>query len=217
LKLISSISLVGLFLTLGAHAQSLETALEQTIKTQFPKGSRFAIERLRAPFVGAGPYQILGTIPTPALGLVSFEGTDAEGKSVKGTAYIRVWTKVAVSRVPISHHEAFTPENTRFEERELSRLAVRGYFPDVASLTGRRAKGYIAPAQSLGSHNTEMPLELQNGSYVELQSKRNGIVVSAKVRAIDSGRKGDSVRVENPTSRKVLWAKVLDSQTVEAN
>ena len=44
--------------------------------------------------------------------------------------------------------------------------------------------------------------------------QKGNIELSVEVRAIEDGKAGDSIRVENTDSHKVLHGKVLDEKTV---
>lgn len=207
---------VALFAATLAEAQDLSRLLSEHIRSQFPKGSRIQIEKIR-PAVSGFAHRIESVLPSPALGLISFDAVDKKGGRIGGTAYVRVWTKIAVVKTPLSHHQAIHAEHVSFEEREIASLGARSYFTTAEDIEGRSAKGFIRAGQALGINNTEMPFDVETGSHVELVSKRGSLVVAAKVRAIDSGRRGDVVRVESLSSKKLLRAKVTGPQTVEVN
>jgi len=208
------------FYTVSAIGQggSLEESLKQAVLREFPKGSRATVERIRTVTEkNTGSWVIHTLDPRPSVGLVSFQAMNPQGKALSGTAYVKVWTRIAVASSPIQHKEGFSEKNVKFEERELGAIAARSFFFDPESIGSKRAKGYIRSGQVLGLNNTETPFEVETGKLVELVSRKGPLTIAAKVRAIDTGRIGDTIRVENMSSKRVLRARVMASDTVEVN
>lgn len=212
----SRILFFSLSISVGAWAGELERKLQAAIAVDFPPGTEVVLERLQAPRRPAGDFRIESLLPRPSLGLVSFQVREGDRTS-SGTVFVRAWSRVAVAKQPIAHKEAFTDQNVSFESRELSEFAARGYFPDLAGLRKKRARGLIRAGQALGVHNTDTPFDVEPGKAMELLSGRGSVQIRARVRSLDAGRVGETVRVENLSSRKLVRARVLDSETVEVN
>ena len=66
----------------------------------------------------------------------------------------------------------------------------------------------------IGMRQTQAPVLVQPGQIVDLVIDRNGLTVKARVEALQRGRDQEWIRVRNPTTRKVLQAKVVDEGTV---
>lgn len=209
--------LLSLF-TMPVAAIPLADKLAKEIGKEFPKGSRVTVERVRTNVPFNGNAEITSLSPSPALGLITFQASPVDGShSVSGTAFVRVWSKIAVATRPIQHKESFTPKNVAFEERELSQLLGRSFFFTPTAVLEKRAKGFIRAGQPLGINNTDTAMQIESGKLVDMVKSNGMITVSARVRAIDSGRPGDMIRVENPASRKIMTAKVVTSESVEVN
>lgn len=209
--------LISLF-TMPIAATPLTEKLAKEIVKEFPKGSRVTVERVRTNVPVSGQVEVTSMSPSPAMGLVTFQAIEPRGsQTVNGTAFVRVWSKIAVATRPIQHKETFNPKNVAFEERELSQLLGRGYFSTPNAVLEKRARGYIRAGQTLGINNTDTAMQIESGKIVDMVKNSGMISVAAKVRAIDSGRPGDMIRVENPASKKILTAKVVTSESVEVN
>lgn len=210
-------------IALPAMADSLTDSLTQSVLADYPKGTRVSLERVHTNIPVTGEVSVSSVTPQPGAGLVSFEASTFSGKKktpgpvVRGTAFVKVWSKIAVATRPIQHKESFTPKNVAFEERELSELLAKGYFLTPSALMDKRARGYIRSGQPLGLNNTDTALQVESGKLVDMVRTSGALSVAAKVRAIDGGRSGDMIRVENPASHKILTAKVVNAESVEVN
>jgi flagella basal body P-ring formation protein FlgA len=147
--------------------------------------------------------------PERPFGLVAFE---AGGTT--GTAEVRVMAKVLVARVAIRDGEPFTTDNTAFEERELSRIGLGGYHTELTTLSALRARGRLQAGSVITTSRTQSPVLIQPGQTVELSVDRNGLQVKARVEALQRGRDQEWIRVRNPSTRKVLQAKVVGEGAV---
>lgn len=155
--------------------------------------------------------------PHPPIGFTSFEAVwlgEASSQRRFITALVRAVAKVAVSSAVISHGEAFGESNVRFEERELGAYVWTGFFQNAESLKQWRAKGLIRPGVMITLSNTERPILIRAGEMVKLVREQLGVTITARMRALESGRENDSIRIENPTTRKIIQGTVKGSGLV---
>lgn len=129
---------------------------------------------------------------------------------------IRVFGEVIVTSRPLAHHETIRPEDVRLERRDLSALPTRT-FTEIAEVLGRQAAQAIAVNQTLTPSLVELPRVVRRGSAVMLVYETAGLRVEAPGRAAEPGKVGDRIRVENPSSGKVLEGQILDARTVRVN
>lgn len=180
-----------------------EKALEKAVRAALRHEARIEVRvvRLNGPWPAGAPARLLN--PERPFGLVAFEGPN-----VAGAAEIRVHSPVIVASVGIRDGEGFTDGNTRREERELTRVAAGGYHVGLDTLAAFRARGTIRPGSVVGAAQIQAPVLVQPGQTVELIVVRGGLQVKARVEALQRGRDQEWIRVRNPTTRKVLQAKV---------
>lgn len=205
--------LAAILVSTAAQA-SLRDKLAEEAKKRLPESAKVRVERV-FPTDGVPPS---ATVRLPAsglpLGLVSWEAS--WGNSVAtGTATIRAEAPVAVTRVPLRHGENVPADAITMESREISRLHQTGFYSSTADLARLVTKGYLPPGTVLTHANTQAPYAVHRGQTVDLIHRRDNLMVSLKVRALEDGRLSQWIRVINPKSQKNLVARVSDDGEVE--
>ena len=203
---------IGLICLLALNAwgaSTPEAALERAVRKSLGHAARIEVQKvsLNRPWPANAEVRLLN--PEHPFGLVAFEGG-----GVGGTAEVRVTAKVVTASTLLSDGDAFTTSNTRLDERELTRVAAGGYHTGLETLSKMRARGRVPTGAVIGIRQTQAPVLVQPGQLVDLVVDRNGLVVKARVEALQRGRDQEWIRVRNPTTRKVLQAKVVDLGTV---
>lgn len=193
-------------------------AVKESVRRHFPSGVRIEVDGARATLPPAGRFRIQGFTPEFPLGLVGFQ-VEVQGPQgvVKGTgsATIRAFAPIAVAKSPISHGETLDAKNLVYEERELSRLVQSGYFLNGRELEGRTARGYVAAGHAISRGNSQVPFEIVAGQSVDMVRRKGTLLLTAKVRAMQNGQRNQWVQVQNPSSGKVLVARVSGPGEVE--
>lgn len=181
-------------------------ALSKAISARLPQGTRVVIDHLRATQACTAKSRVEYLSPELPLGYVTFE---------VGTAQVKAFLPVAVAVQPLSHGESLSSENTRFEERELGRFSQNGYFVNLEQIQGRRVKGYLPAGQVVGRHNCQPASEVTQGQTVDLVKRKADLVLVAKVKALQAGLRNQWVQVQNPSSGKILLARITGPGEVE--
>ena len=195
---------------------NLRDKLMERVRAELPVGSEIAIDKMVTQGEVPKGAILFGLRPQPALGLVSFElRNPTDGRSAYGSAVVRAFAPVAVTKRALRHGEELTSHNVDFERRELSQLVQSGYFVSLDLLTDLRANGYVRPGAILGSANTQAALLVSQGQAVDIIHRKGALEVIARAKAIDNGRIGDWIRVENANSKKVIRARITRSGEVE--
>jgi flagella basal body P-ring formation protein FlgA len=200
---------------------TFETArarLQQAITTKLPSGFRAEVESIFLNEPAPADARIESITPDPPLGSISFQvaWSDSTGfRHTFGTASVKGYAKVALSKLPLQNSESFTEANTLFEEREITTLLNRGYYTSFEDLRRLKARGYVRAGQVLGVAQTQVPWLVVRGQNVDLTYRRGALSVTAKVTALENGHQGDWIRVQNPSSRKTLQARVVRGGEVE--
>jgi flagella basal body P-ring formation protein FlgA len=203
-------------IALVPEAFVIERLREEILKDLSPE-IRISIENVHVQKKPASDASIVSLTPKPALGLTHFTlqwVEEGAPKASTGSAMVRAFQKVAVVRNPIKHQEPFTGQNISLEERDVSSLRATGFFSELKPLFDLRAHGYLSPGVVVGFQQTEEPWTVTAGQMLELVNQKGSLRVSARVVALENGRKSQWIRVENPGSKKVLRAKVATSGEV---
>lgn len=157
-----------------------------------------------------------GIIPGPRRFLLAVEVGGEEVKRVWVETTIRVFDEVVVTSRPLAHYEAISPDAVRLERRDLGTLFTRT-FTKIAEVVGRQAARAIGVNETLTPSSVELPRVVRQGSTVTLVYESAGLRVETRGRAGEPGKVGDTIRVENPSSGKVLEGRILDAHTVRVN
>ncbi len=196
----------------------LESELESFLKRQIPKSERIEVERLRCRKTPVARAEFTVLSPQHPLGLVSFEARwRVAGELQKSicTAEVRAFAQVAIAETMIRHGESLSAGKVRFETRELSPLVQSGYYTDSAQLDPLTANGNIPAHSIIGYMHVQTPKAVYSGEWVDLILERGPVIIRAKVKALEAGQLKSWIRVENPSSKKVLLAQVVRAGEVK--
>ncbi len=172
-----------------------------------PKGRvAYRIEPLRnVDFRGRVPFPIHFTVD----GLFQ--------KRILAMANISVLTEVVVARKSLRRHGRIEEDDIELREKDLSRTRSK-VITDPDEVLGKRAKRSIAAGTILRQDLIEYPPLVKRGDIVLVVAESAGLRITA-LGVVDQreGRRGEKIRVENLDSKKNIYARVLDSKTVEVD
>jgi flagella basal body P-ring formation protein FlgA len=131
-------------------------------------------------------------------------------------ADVKVFEKVVVTSQPLAHYEAISREKVRLERRDLGETPGQP-LTSIGELEGKLAAAPIEINQALTASMVALPQVIRRGATVALVYESAGIRVETSGRAVEPGRVGDHIHVENPDSGKVLEGQILDERTVKVN
>jgi len=161
-------------------------------------------------FIPRGTCNYLG----PETFIVQLRVDGQDSSRVLMTANIRVLRETLVASRTIQARELISPADV-----ELRRMDISDTNGDVAlnmdEVVGMEARGYIRPGQVISRRLVSMPLLVKRGELVSLKAVSDGFVIQTKGVAQQNGRKGDVIRILNPTSKKLVEALVTGPQAVE--
>ena len=95
-------------------------------------------------------------------------------------------------------------------------LTPEGAILDTAELAGRTAARRIPAGALLQRTHLTSPLLVRGGDRVRLVAVRGALVVEAEGKALGPGRFGDTIKVRNLASQRVVEARVTGERLVEA-
>jgi flagella basal body P-ring formation protein FlgA len=154
-----------------------------------------------------------GVTPGPRRFLLAVEAGGRQVTRVWVRAEVRVFGEVVVTSRPLAHHEVITPEAVRIERRDLSSLRTHA-LTAVEDAVGRQAARAIAVNEILTPTLVELPQVVQRGSTVTVVYQSGGVRVELPGRATEPGKVGETIRVENPSSGKILQGQIIDAHTI---
>lgn len=89
-----------------------------------------------------------------------------------------------------------------------------GYFEDIDELVGRVCKQNIAINSPFNPHNIELPKVVRKGEKVAIVTNNNNLTVSMDGIAINEGAMGETIKVKNLVSKRIIEAQVAGKKRV---
>lgn len=119
-------------------------------------------------------------------------------------ARIEITAEVAVLARAVRRGEFVGPADIRWQRQDITRTPdALGRSDPHSGLVSRRN---IAAGTVLRANMLERPLAVRRGDRVTIQSARPGLLIESAGEALSDARAGDSVRVRNATSRRLIQA-----------
>lgn len=218
--------MMGLLLLLGSvtlwaapstSSSHLEHMIRSAARRDWPQATRIEVSQVTSQGIVPADATLIQMNPRPLLGAVNFQlAWIAQGiqKKSYGSAVVKVFQPVLLSRLPINPGEALNEENTTLQEQEISMFMQNGYFANESEVADQVARTFIRPSTVIHRNQVEKPTEIKQGQMVELIFENKQMLISARMKALDAGRTGQWIRLENPMSKRIIRAKVSASGRV---
>ena len=129
---------------------------------------------------------------------------------------VRVFEEVVIASQPLARYDPLTSENVRLERRNLGELPSQP-LTSLEELEGKQMTRPVEVNQVVTVAMVDLPRVVRRGSVVTLVYESAGLHVELPGRAAEAGRIGDRIRVENPSSGRVIEGRILDDRTVKVN
>ena len=127
---------------------------------------------------------------------------------------VRVYKKVLVAAARIQKETPIKAEQLMVSEREDTGKAFDRY-TDVGELIGKVATANVPAGTVLHSGMIKEPIMISPFSKVNISTNVNGVEIRLQGTALERGRRGDYIMVQNDSSRRKLKAKVIDENNVQ--
>ncbi|HHT0592690.1 TPA: flagellar basal body P-ring formation chaperone FlgA [Legionella anisa] len=98
-------------------------------------------------------------------------------------------------------------------EMDVQRLN-HGYFTKKDLLIGQICKQNIPPNSPLNPHNIEAAKLINKGEHVSIVASDNNLTISMDGIALEEGSLGETIKVRNLSSKKIIEAQITDSKKV---
>lgn len=126
---------------------------------------------------------------------------------------IEVWSDVIMTAKPLGRFEPIDRDDIKVKKMDLARVPSN-VLVKVDEVLGKRTNRNIAANCFLRNDHVEMPPIVKRGDMVEVVAESPMMKISIKAIAKENGRQGDRIKVVNLRSKKILYALVVDDQTV---
>ncbi len=152
---------------------------------------------------------MMGKIPFT----VKFEVNGKFYKRVWATATVEVFSNVVMTKKPLGRHKPITEDDIELQKLDLAKLPS-DVITDPEVVLGQRTRRAIGSQTVLRSNLVEFPPLVKRGDVVVIIAESAGLKITALGQVKKKGRLGDRIPVINFDSKKILYALVVDSNTV---
>ncbi len=142
---------------------------------------------------------------------------DVDGKFYKRvwtSATIEIFTNVVVTKKPLGRHKPISEDDIEMQQMDLAQLPS-DVITDPEVILGQRTRRTIGSHTVLRSNLVEFPPLVKRGDIVVILAETGGLKITTVGQVKKKGRLGERIPVMNFDSKKVLYAQVLDSNTVK--
>jgi len=153
---------------------------------------------------------IVGQVPFA----VRFDVNGKLYKRVWATVTIEVLAEVVVTKKPLGRHKPITEDDIMLLKVDLAKVPS-DVITDPEAVLGKRTRRAIGSKTVLRANLVEFPPLVRRGDVVVIVAETQGIKITALGQVKKKGALGDRIPVINFESKKVLYARVVDSNTVK--
>lgn len=150
------------------------------------------------------------------IGRVSVKVSCASGTpwTIYMNAQVRAYRHVLVAALPIPRNTLITMRDIALVEQDLG-ASTRAYYTDPADVVGLLAKRAVRANQVLSPSVLRLPKLVKRGDPVRMVAERGSVRIQVEGIAMSDGALGDTIRVKNPRSGRVIQAEVQGEGSVK--
>lgn len=131
-------------------------------------------------------------------------------------AHIDGLVNALVARHPIPRGSEIQNENIEFVLRRYSQLRY-GYYSSANLLSNMEAKRNIKAGQVLTPGLIKAQKMVLRGQHITIVARSGGLNLRVKGKALMDGQKGQTIKVKNLSSKKLIYARVVSVGVVRVN
>lgn len=126
---------------------------------------------------------------------------------------ITILKTVYVAKRSLRKGERITGEDIYPAEMDVHKLKY-GYFNDIDGLVGQVCKQNVAINSPFNPHNIELEKIIHKGEKIAIIMNNNNLTVSMDGVAVNEGSMGETIRVKNLSSKKIIEAQIIGKKQV---
>jgi flagellar basal body P-ring formation protein FlgA len=126
---------------------------------------------------------------------------------------IEVWSDVVLAAKPLGKYQPITAQGIQVVKMNLASVPANAIL-NADEVIGQRTRSNIAVNSVLRSDQVEMPPLVKRGDMVQAIAASAAMKISVQAMVKENGVKGEMIRVLNLRSKKIIYAQVVDAQTV---
>jgi flagella basal body P-ring formation protein FlgA len=126
---------------------------------------------------------------------------------------VKLYQNVVIISRPITTGSLLTLEDLKYERFDTGRLS-QGYYTDINKLVGLVVRRPASPGTIVNDYLVDKPIIIKRGATVSIVSRVGTLEVSATGQAMQDGKEGQLIRVQNLSTKRFIVAKVLSENVV---
>ena len=145
---------------------------------------------------------------------INFDVNGKFCKRVWAAATVEVISDVVVAKKPLGRFKPISEDDIEVQKMDLSDLPS-DVIRNPEEVLGKRTSRAISAQTVLRPNLVELPPVVKRGDVVVIVAESEGLKVTALGEVKKKGRIGERIPVVNSDSRKILYARVVDANTVK--
>ncbi|MEJ2099970.1 MAG: flagellar basal body P-ring formation chaperone FlgA [Desulfobacterales bacterium] len=147
---------------------------------------------------------------------VEFRVNGYDQKKIWAIATIEILGPVVVTRKPLGRYKPIVEDDIELKTMDLSDLPD-DVITDAEAVLGKRTRRAIGAQVPLRADTVELPPLVKRGDLVVIIAESRGLKITTRGQVKKKGRLGEQIPVVNLDSKKVLYARVIDANTVKVD
>ena len=147
---------------------------------------------------------------------VEFSVNGYAQKKIWATADIEILGSVVVTRKPLGRYKPIGEDDIELKTMDLSDLPD-DVITDPEAVLGKRTIRAIGAQVALKADSVELPPLVKRGDLVVIIAESKGLKITTRGQVRKKGRLGEQIPVVNLDSNKLLYARVIDANTVKVD
>ncbi|MFK5913950.1 MAG: flagellar basal body P-ring formation chaperone FlgA [Woeseiaceae bacterium] len=209
--------------TLQSHAEIHEAVNAFISKQDIPlKNVQVSVTSLNAQIRVAQCPKALKVASAPGSKLMGYTSLSV---SCPASKYINSWkihvaahvdgvVDTLVARYPISRGSIIRESDLQFASRRYSQLN-HGYYSNPQTLVNKEAKRNLKMGKVITPQLVKEPKLVLRGQHVTIIAQKGHLNLRVKGKALMDGQQGQTIKVSNLKSKKLIYARVISAGTVE--
>lgn len=153
---------------------------------------------------------LIGTFPVA----IDFKVNEKHEKKVWATVTVEALTDVVVTVRPLGRFRPITEADIEVRRVDMADLPADA-IGNPEDVIGKRTRVAVQSNMVLRTDLVELPPLVKRGDMVTILVQSEGLMITALGQVNKTGRQGERIPVVNFDSKKVIFARVLDANTVE--
>ena len=133
---------------------------------------------------------------------------DAPGWKIYVPVRLSQFARIVVAKQSLPKGTVIGPKDIEMIKQDLSQLRY-GHFQSAEAVVGMQLKRPVRRGEPLSPGNLTPRLLVQRGDIVTIVARLTGLTVRVKGSALADGYRGQTIRVKNQRSKRIVQAEVI--------